>query len=66
MKRIINILFFISIILTIIYFMFNYRIYIIASGSMEPTYKIDEMIIVKKHKNDFTYNVRRYYNFLRL
>lgn len=55
---------FIAIILTIIYFMYNYKIYIIASGSMEPTYKIDEMIIVKKSKKDSAYEKRRGYNFL--
>lgn len=55
---------FIAIILTIIYFMYNYKIYIIASGSMEPTLKINEMIVVKKAPINAIYNERRYYNFL--
>lgn len=55
---------FIAIILTIICFMFNYRVYIIASGSMEPTYKINEMIVVEKSKKDSVYEERRHYNFL--
>ena len=59
-----KIVIFTSFLLTIIYFMLNYKVYIIASGSMEPTYKINEMIVVKKTKNGDSFNERRYYNIL--
>lgn len=41
-------LFLISIIIAIIIFNCNYKIYIITSGSMQPTLKINELIVVKK------------------
>ena len=63
LKIFLNIIF-ITIMLSVGYFMHTYGIYIIASGSMEPTYRIDEMVIIKKRNGQEKYNVRRYNNIL--
>ena len=48
LKVFFNILFFIILIILLFYFLFNYKIYIVTSGSMEPTLEINELILVKK------------------
>lgn len=47
----------ISIMIAIIILNCNYKIYIITSGSMQPTLQVNELIVVKKAKKDTTYQV---------
>lgn len=51
-----NILF-ILIIIAIIWFSFNYRLFIIATGSMQPTLQINELILVEKSNENTTYEI---------
>ena len=48
---------FIVIIIGIIFFLSNYKVYIVATGSMQPTFNINEMIIVKKSNINTIYSV---------
>ena len=45
-----------GLIITIIVFIRDYRIYLILSGSMEPSLKIEELIVVEKMKQDSVYS----------
>lgn len=41
-------------IIAIIYFLMNYKLYIVSSGSMEPYLKTNELILVKRHLNSYS------------
>ncbi len=51
-----NAIFILFIIFTI-YFLFNYKLYFVASGSMQPTFRINELIVVKVTNNSKEYEI---------
>lgn len=45
--------FLILIIGSLIWFIYNYKVYIIVSGSMEPSIRTNELVVVKTHHNNY-------------
>lgn len=63
-RTIANILF-ILLIIILVYFLVNFKMYIVASGSMQPDIQQNELIIVENQKNNTTYQIGdiiTYYN----
>lgn len=57
MKKIIKYTVYLIIIFIILYLFFNFKIYIVTSGSMYPTLKTNELIVVKLKDNKSEYKV---------
>lgn len=55
-SKIFNLIISTAIIIFIIYFFINYKMYIVVSGSMEPTLKTNELILIKKTNNTTTFS----------
>lgn len=55
-KIIINIIY-VLLIIAIIYFLLNYKMYFVVSGSMYPTFKINELIVVEIASGNVQYEV---------
>lgn len=59
-KKINKILSYILILIILIftlYLIFNFRLYIVATGSMQPTFQVNELVVVKCSNDDTTYQV---------
>lgn len=62
MKKIFQIILIILVLILFWYLYHNYKLYIISSGSMEPTLKINELILVKKSKEYKVGDIISYYD----
>lgn len=62
MKKLFNYILFILIIILTIYLYKNYKLFVVSSGSMEPTLKINELILIKKYSNYSEGDIISYYD----
>ncbi len=56
-NRILSYIFILTIIIFTLYLVLNFRLYIVATGSMQPTFKLDELVVVKCSNVDTEYKV---------
>ncbi len=60
MKKILKILSsltFLVVCISTLYFVFNFKMYIVVTGSMQPTFQIDELVIVRCSNENTSYEV---------
>lgn len=56
-NKILSYIFILTILIFALYLVLNYRLYIVATGSMQPTFQLDELVLVKCSNVDTEYKV---------
>lgn len=56
-NKILSFAFILAILIFTLYLILNFRLYIVATGSMQPTFQINELVVVKCSNEDTIYEV---------